>query len=105
MYNYTIFISWVLTTAYCFLYFGIFSVRRYGLFIIDDSQVILLPIFSQPRKRTPSHSTPELPKVGYVFSRRGLKLIIMGLMASHLPPRHQPPLLSLFRFFRAKLAP
>jgi len=56
MYNYTIFISWVLTTAYCFLYFGIFSVRRYGLFIIDDSQV------------------------GYVFSRRGLKFIIMGLM-------------------------
>lgn len=56
MNNYTIFISWVLTTAYCFLYFGIFSVRRYGLFIIDDDQV------------------------GYVFSWRGLKLIVMGLM-------------------------
>jgi hypothetical protein len=56
MSNYTIFISWVLTTAYCFLYFGIFSVRRYGLFIIDDEQV------------------------GYVFSWRGLKLIVMGLM-------------------------
>jgi hypothetical protein len=41
MSNYTIFISWVLTTAYCFLYFGIFSVRRYGLFIIDDEQVRL----------------------------------------------------------------
>jgi len=56
MQNYAIFISWVLTLAYCFLYFGIFSVRRYGLFIITDDQV------------------------AYVFTLKGLKLIVMGLM-------------------------